>query len=164
MATQSAAAAEVRILVRVVTGERGADQGVGGGERREQRGELVPVEAARLRVVGGGEDRFVEHVDVEVEPEGAGGGEARRQFDGRRGDATLAQPLGAVEERRTGRSSGWRIPSARLAARSRKPTSAMRSGAAAGPPAASTQAAGPSPRATEIGMSAASPVVEVSPS
>ena len=56
------------------------------------------------------------------------------------------------------------MPSAIDSARSRKPTIAVRSGIAVAPPAASTQAVGPIPSATEIGMSAASPVVEVSPS
>ena len=161
---QGAAAVEARVLFRVVAGERGTDEVRGRRERREQRGELLPVEAVRLEVVGGGED-------------GLGRGRRRRggARKGRRRGAPPAPRAAAstpcarsssAPYRRGGRSrsSGWRIPSAIDSARSRKPTIAVRSGSVVRPPATSTQASGPRPSATEIGMSAASPVVEVAPS
>ena len=47
---------------------------------------------------------------------------------------------------------------------SRAPSTTTSAGATLAPPAAATHGSGPSPKATPIGMSAASPVGEVRPS
>ena len=52
----------------------------------------------------------------------------------------------------------------RASSGSRAPSTTTSRGATLAPPAASTQLAGPSPKATLIGMSAPSPVGEVTPS
>ena len=68
-----------RVLLGVVTGERGAGQGGGGGERPEGVAELLPAHAVRHQVVGGAEGVLVEDVDVKVKPERRGRTARRRR-------------------------------------------------------------------------------------
>ena len=63
-----------------------------------------------------------------------------------------------------GRPSGTTDPKPRASSRSRNPTNATSAGPTSGAPTDAPHAAGPRPKATASGMSAASPLGEFSPS
>ena len=65
---EAAGVGAVGVEVRVEVGDAGTDQGRGAEENPHQIGETLPVEPLGLRVGHGSERRFIQGVEIQVQP------------------------------------------------------------------------------------------------